>query len=211
MHALKKLTIGIWSKVDEVVVKVENHDALVTTAIRELQQEMGEAKARLGRVRKDGARMTHTLETARENATLWRKRAAEMVADDEKAMECLKRSKKEAAAAARLEARLVKHREAEDHLAETIALIERKLDALKEKRNILRTRQTRADALKFAGSDTESFGEEVEEILERWESKIERHEYTREQGEPIDELEREFTTREEQAELIKELDELRGK
>ncbi|MBN2341262.1 MAG: PspA/IM30 family protein [Deltaproteobacteria bacterium] len=211
MHALKRWSIGIFSKVDEVVAKVENHEALVTAAIRDLKSELVEAKVQMNRVKKDGERMAQEKEAALQNASLWKQRAAQTLNDDEKALRCLRRSKKEQQSYQTLAARCDSHQQVEARLWASIEELEKKLDALKEKRNVLKTRQTSADALKLAGSGARDFGDDVEEILARWESKIESSEFSYELPIDVDDpLASEFTTREEDDELRRELAALRS-
>ena len=212
MHAFKRWRIGIFSKVDEVVAKVENHEALVETAIRELKKEVINARVQLNRVKRDGLQLSQDADEAKQNALLWKERAAKTVTDDLKALECLKRSKKEAARHHDLTMRMTQHHEMEQRLSATVTELERKMELLREKRNVLKTRQTSANALKIAGDGAREFGDDVEEILSRWESKIEGTEYHYDVNVTSeDALETAFREAEEDTALREELEALRRK
>ncbi|MBN2529593.1 MAG: PspA/IM30 family protein [Deltaproteobacteria bacterium] len=209
MHTLKRWRIGLFSKVDEVVARVENHEALVESAILDLRKEVVVARVQLNRVRKDGQQMAENQKEALRNAQSWKERAARTL-DDDKAMACLRRAKQADNRLRELGTRIMAHGEVETKLTRTLTDLEHKMELLRERRNVLKSRETSANAMKLAGGATAAFGGDVEEMLSRWESKIEGTAYCLE-GIPsdVDSLENEFLHQEEEDDLRAELDALR--
>ena len=94
MSLIRRISTSITSSVDRAVSKVENHDAIINSALRDTQQAAARSRVRLERVRKDG----HALKTRHANLLLaesrWKDRARSIAATDEgKALECLRRRK----------------------------------------------------------------------------------------------------------------------
>ena len=90
MSLIRRISTSISSTVDRAVSKVENHDAIINSALRDTQQAAARSRVRLERVRKDG----HNLRTRRASlelaVTRWTERAKSIASDDEaKALECL--------------------------------------------------------------------------------------------------------------------------
>ena len=210
MHAIKRWSIGLFSKVDEVVAKVENHEALMDAAIGDLRKEVTAAKVQFNRVKRDGIQLKKNAEEAGKNARLWRSRATASMDSEETALECLRRAKKEAAREMDLLSRCTQHLEVEKKLTATVNALENRMSVLQEKRNVLKTRQTSATALKIAGDGMGEFGGDASEILSRWESKIEGMEYGSEGVvDSADVFESQFEEAEVRSALLAELEELR--
>jgi len=92
MKTLRRFTTSIISSFDSVVGQLENHEALVSSAIRDAEQAAGRAKAQFQRVQKDGVMLRHRLEEVRDGIRIWEERAKRCAESDEvKALECLKR------------------------------------------------------------------------------------------------------------------------
>jgi len=213
MKTLKRFATTIVSSFDWMISQVENHEALVDAAIRDVQQAGARAGVQLKRVKQDGINMRKRMQELRESAEVWKERAQKSADLDEKrALECLKRRKRLEREIAALEEQERGHAQVEKQLSADLKVIEERLGVLKQQRNVLRTRQSRAEALKTLHGDDSYLLTEIDGILERWESKVAEYEL---QGECAvsgeDELEQEFLSKEEEEELKEELKEICGK
>jgi len=208
-------TAGLLSRVDWMVSQVENHEALAQGAIAEVTRAAARARVQLVRVREDGARLRRQLGETHETEKLWRDRARRTAAEDEaRALECLRRSKRAERRAAEMERRVDEHERAEKQLAQDVAAVDERLGQLKEKRNLLRTRESRAQALATVRSADAPFGCDVGELFDRWEAQVTEREFAGECASLAtselddDAFEDEFVTAEENENLRAELDDL---
>lgn len=173
MHRLRSWTASLVSRVDWMVSQFENHEALAQSAIREVQQAAARARVQLARVRQDGVRLQEQVAQAIEAERVWRERARSSASQDEaRALECLRRSKRAARLAAELRNRAEQHQRAEKQLAQDVQAVDERLSQLKEKRNLLRTRQSRAEALSQVRGVGASVAEDIGELFDRWETRV---------------------------------------
>ena len=209
MQRIRLWTASLVSRVDGMVTRIENHEALAASAIREVRQGAARATVQLRRVRADGARLRDELAARCEAEQSWRERAARSGTEDrEKAIECLRRSKRAAREAAELERRLAEHERIEKQLAQDVAAVEDRLSRLQEQRNVLVTRQSRAEALSSVRDAQAPCGVDVDEVFGRWETRVAEREYEGDCLPRGDDLEDTFTREEESDELGAELDAL---
>lgn len=178
MKYFKRVTSGVVARIDEVVREIENHEALIQSALEDLRRRTALAHVHLGRLQRDGQELRGRIEKARADESRWRERARRSRQDDEeKAMECLKRSKRAGALAAELEARERRHVEMEAQLQTEVSGLSERHQALKERLQMMRTRATCAEAGALV-SDLEGEAHlEVEDTFDRWERKVAIAEY----------------------------------
>ena len=74
MHAFRRWTAGLVSRVDWMVSQVENHEALAESAIRDVQRAAARARVQLGRVRQDGSTLRRRRDEEAEAAMTGRPR-----------------------------------------------------------------------------------------------------------------------------------------
>jgi phage shock protein A len=209
MAHLKRWTRGVFERIDAMIVQVENHEAQVTTAIRELGHLVAKAKVQLRRVRRDGEALRAVRARELDSRDQWRARAAREP-DDGRALECLRRARQADRQVARLEARLGEHQRSEQRLCRDVDELEQRLRELIEQRNRMTTRQTRAEAMAVVQAADASLEGGLEEVFDRWDTHVTAAEYESGCGEgPFEALEQDFQTEEEQRELTEELAELR--
>jgi phage shock protein A len=207
----KRWTLGMLSRIDALVTRVENHDALVTAALSDLRQATARAQVQLKRVRRDGETLSSRLTKARAAVIDWQARAKRSLDDEARALACLRRRKDARREVTELERRLEVHARAEDQLAQDIRVLEERLRALSEQRNLMRTRQSRAEALRAIQGRQVELSEDLEDVFERWETRLAEAELA--SGCPLgsgDTFEAAFVRSEEDAELRSELQALRG-
>ena len=94
MSLFRRISTSITSTVDRAVSKVENHDAIINSALRDTQQAAARSRVRLARVRKDGENLRTRRGELELAVTRWTDRAKKIATEDEaKALECLRRRK----------------------------------------------------------------------------------------------------------------------
>ena len=207
MSLIKRVSTSITASVGRAVSKVENHDAIINAALRDTQQAAARSRVRLERVRKDG----HALRTRHANlqqaVVRWAERARSVAAQDEaRALECLRRRKDCELQIRNLEDSMRKHDELEARIAEQVKKIEARIGEVAQQRNMMRSRQSVADAMRTIHSvEGISYGE-IEDTFDRWEINLGETEVLLGASQHGDPLESEFLAAEDTAELRAELD-----
>lgn len=206
MKTIKRITTSLFANFDWAVTQIENHEALVNAALREIQHAGAKARVQLGRVRQDGDRMKRKLTELSEADALWTERALRCGATDEaKALECLRRKKKANSERLELEAQIAGHARLEENLANDLEAIEKRIEELKRKRNTLRTRESTAEALSAMQSQDAGLIAELDDVLDRWEIKVSTYESSDVGNTCAKALETELENEEEEAALRAEL------
>ncbi|MDJ0865832.1 MAG: PspA/IM30 family protein [Myxococcota bacterium] len=213
MERFRSWTAGLISRVDWMVSQVENHEALAQSAIRDVRRAAARARVQLARVRADGERQRRERAEQHEAEHTWRERARAAAEQDEtRALECLRRARRAQRRAAELERRVEEHERFEKQLAHDVATVEERLGVLETQRNLLRTRQSRAEALSTV-RDGAPVGD-VDGLFERWETRVLEREFEGGCAAGADGLgdafEDEFEEAEEEQALREELDALRS-
>jgi len=208
MTRWKRWTSGFVASIDSVIAQVENHEAQVESALRELEQGVLRSKVQLTRVQRDGAALRHALTGEHEAVARWRERAKREDAE-KRALECLRRCKRSETRTTDLERQVTEHERVEQRLCTDIRTLEQRLLELRQQRNTMTTRQSRAEALAIVQGQSEPTGE-IHEIFERWELRVAESEVLGGCSQvSIDSFSEEFTSAEEEAELRLELRELK--
>ncbi len=208
MNRMKRWTMSVTSWVDGVLAQVENHEAAVSSAIGRVRQATARARVQLKRVERDQQAMRDTLLEEEEAIDAWRRRAK--AADDETvALECLRRHKAAERRVLRLRQRLAEHERSHKELSDGIRILNGRLSELTERKNLMRTRQSRAEAAHGMASTTGPIGD-LEDVFERWETRVGEIEIASDCAEPIDLFEAEIEAVEDSASLRLELEELRA-
>ena len=210
IRKLKRWTSGIVASFDSMIGTVENHEELVNSAMREVSEASARARAQLHKVQKDGLAMRRRLNDMRQQEGLWKERTRRSAEEDEKlALECMRRVRQYQTKISRLEEDERTHSALEKQLKQDLEKISERLQQLKEQRNLFRTRQSRAEALKTVQGNDAHLIADIEETFERWENKITKYEF---QGgcdsQPVDDLADTFDAEEEQSQLKASLQEL---
>ena len=209
MQLMKRISTTVCSSIDKAVSKVENHDAIINAALRETEQAAARSRVRLVRVQKDG----NSLRTRRDElqaATLqWTERARSVAAEDEaKALECLRRRKECEAQARGIEQSLEKHHELEKRISENLKKIDARIGEVSHQRNMMRSRQSVAEATRIINNIEGSSYGEIEDTFDRWEVNLGETEIILGTGVSTDSLESAFLVEEDQESLRAELAEL---
>ena len=209
MSRFKQWSTVFFSRVDGMVSRMENHEALVDSAIREVRQSLARAKVQLGRVQLDRRNIDSRHQQAHEAIQTWTERAAAVAEQDEqRAIECLRRKHASAREADALAQRLAQQRQMEDKLVADIESVEQRLSGLLQQRNLLRTRESTAAAKGAMDTAASPFGEDVSEVMERWETQVIEAELGSGDSATLDGFSDDFIAAEEQQALREELRQL---
>ena len=209
MSFIRRISTSITSTVDRAVSKVENHDAIVNAALRDTRQAAARSRVRLERVRKDGNSLKKRHTELQVAVKRWGDRAKAIAATDEKkALECLRRRRDAEAQAATLRESIAKHDELEARIAEQVQKIEARIGEVSHQRNMMRSRQSVADAMRTINKiEGVSYGE-IEDTFDRWEINLGETEIMLGASSVSDPLDTEFLADEDAEELRAELHEL---
>ena len=216
MQRVRSWTSGLISRIDWMVTQVENHESLAVSAIREVQKNAARARVQLGRVQRDGETLRRRTAEARDAAATWRDRARGSDDDEARALECLRRARRAERQADELERRLAEHERIEKQLTSDVARIDERLGELRERHNVLRTRESRAHALATVREAGAPMCTDTSDLFERWETQVAERELAGDCTHDAagllahDAFEEEFETREEEAALRAELAALRA-
>ena len=209
MSLIRRISTSITTSVDRAVSKVENHDAIINAALRDTQQAAARSRVRLERVRKDG----HNLKTRHANLSQavarWTERARRIAGEDEaRALECLRRRKDCETQLRNLEGSIEKHEELEARISEQVKKIEARIGEIVQQRNMMRSRQSVAEAMRTINNiEGVSYGE-IEDTFDRWEINLGETEILMGAVTDRDPLDSAFLAEEDTAELRAELEEL---
>ena len=206
MSLIRRISATLTSSVDRAVAKVENHDAIVNAALRDTQQAAARSRVRLERVRKDGCALKTRYQSLKNAESRWTERARSIASSDEaKAFECLRRRKDCEAQIRNLAESIEKHEELESRIAEQVKKIEARISEVSHQRNMMRSRQSVAEAMRTIHNiEGVSYGE-VEETFDRWEINLGETEILMGASTSVDRLDSEFLAEEDTDALRAEL------
>lgn len=209
MGLFKRITATISSSVDQAVTRVENHDAIIAASIKSTQTSAARAKVRLARVQKDGQALRTRANDLRHAEQTWAERARTVAQTDKpKALECVRRRKAARSQLERINGSLEQHDELEAQVVETLRKIEARLLEMNQQRNMMRSRESVADAMRIINNIDGATTSDIEETFDRWEVLITESEISSGNTESVDTLDVAFMEDEDQAALEAELDEL---
>src|SRR5215212_8934774 len=124
MAQIKRWTHGFVASIDSMIVQVENHEALATSALRDLEQGVARSKVQLMRVERDGRALKQALSEEREANQRWRERARREE-NEARALECLRRHKRSEARVGELTHNQAEHERIEQQLKRDVQTLER--------------------------------------------------------------------------------------
>jgi len=209
MPLIKTLFTTLYSRIDHVVNRIENHDAVIDATIKDTRCALAQAKGHLSKVRSDGQKLSQQLKTKAGNAHKWQQRAKDFAEKDEAtAISCLVRRRNCKRQIQVLETALAQHQTIEARLVTDIEKLEHRLDTIARQRNQMRARQSAADALGATQNVDLHKTQEVDELFERWEMKISESEMMNGEFDCMDAMEKKFLDEEEQMDLRTELQEI---
>ena len=209
MSLFKRISTTVSTSVERAVSKVENHDAIINAALRETQQAAARSRVRLARVQKDGQSLRARRKELKKAISQWTERArAAAESDERKALECLRRKNECETQLGTLEDSIDKHGDLEERVTENLKKIEDRIGEVSHQRNVMRSRQSVADAMRVINNiEGVSYGE-IEDTFDRWEVNLGETEILMGATGIKDPLETAFLAEEDEAELRAELADL---
>lgn len=209
MSLIRRISTTITSSVDRAISRVEDHDAVIDAALRDTRRSAARSRVRLERLRRDGAGLRARRDELESSVGRWSERARRCATEDETtALECLRRRRQCEARLQKLRAAIDRHDELEDRISGQVAKIESRIGEMSQQRNVLRSRQSVADAMAAIQRIEGSHCSEVEDAFDRWEINLGECEYLFGATAPADPLDASFSSEEETEELRAELEEL---
>lgn len=209
MSMIKRISTSITSSLDMAVRKVENHDAIIDAALKETQHAAARSRVRLARVQKDGNSLKTRRNDLQTAIVRWTERAKRIADSDEtKALDCLRRRKECELQLRGVEDSIEKHRDLENRVAENLKKIDARIAEVSHQRNMMRSRQSVAEAMRVINNiEGVSYGE-IEDTFDRWEINLGETEIILGSAAQTDTLESAFLVEEDRVELRAELAEL---
>jgi len=129
MSRIQRWKMSVTGWVDGVLAQIENHEATVTAAITRVRQATARARVQLKRVERDQHALRESLREEEAAVDAWRRRA-KAAADEERALECLRRHKASARRLGALRQRLGEHERSHKELSEGMPVSYRDLLSL---------------------------------------------------------------------------------
>ena len=173
MSLLKRLSITIFSRIDNAVAEIENHDALIKATLEEQAGKLMRAKGQLIQLRRKKEDLGNSLIKLKTDESSWQKRALiEANTDQERALKCLQRKKQVQQEMNQTEKNYHEYQLMEGKLERDIQKSEHELIQIKRKRELLSARQSSSDASTHLSRTKPTNNSELQEILSRWESNL---------------------------------------
>jgi phage shock protein A len=197
------------ARLDGMIARVENHEALFESAVRELEATLGRAEREAARAVSTTVRLRKSLAEERDATTSWHERAVRESVEA-RGVECLRRSKRALRRSEELRGLVAEHEALERRLLARTEFLRRELAEFREQEALLRARQRRSEHLAEA-PDAVS-GLDLAELLVRWETHVRETELVNGAvANSIDDWDDEPRDAAEEAALVLELRELKEK
>ena len=206
MSLFRRITATISASMDNVVSRVEDHDAIIESSIRECRQAAAKIKVRLARVQKDGQQLHSRKKLVEQDLLNWTNRAVTtMKQDEDAALNCLKRKKQSEAKLQQIAESLMQFEQAEKKLTQNLAEIQSRLRDISQKRNTMRSRQSVSEATRILNKIEGYSDYALDETFDRWETCLLETEMLSESNDPVDCFESAYIESEEKDTLKAEL------
>ena len=218
MNTVKRLFVSIKQQIENVAEDFEDHQALINTAIVELNEIGATTQIQLNRTRNEIVQHEKQIKDIETESTQWTDRARKIHAKDEsKALDCMKRIKVLQSQSQRLAEQIDHSIEVERHLINDLDAINAKRSELKIRKDNLSSRQNRTVADQLITHSENGVVTQADKILDRWENRVVSQEYRTQQTDhtthdsTADPLQSQFEQEEETEQLKQMLDQLTQK
>lgn len=208
MNSLKRFFISMKSQIDSVANEFENHEALASVAIKDLQNLGAKIHVQLQQTKTHIKKNNQRLHDLQLEAERWSDRAVKTRSKDEqKALECVKRLRSTKQQIKQMESQIAADEKLEIRLQSDINKIQSELAAWQNKKQLLSARQQHAQMNATTDENPTSPLQEVDEIFQRWEQNVTAEEF-RYPDAMADDFAAVFEQQEDEIELQMLLDEL---
>lgn len=205
MSIIKRMSVTLFSRIDQVLGEIENHGALIKASIGEQKKKITAARLQLNRIRAQLQQISAQESDLAANERLWTQRAIKESAQDEsKALACLERRNQARQQQEKLVVIRNDYQRTADRMALDLSRCEQALQQMTQKHQLLRARQSSADAMQVIGADNSVNLDQLQHSFDRWEIKLAQAEPL-DQAHNVDELEQCYLTEEHEQALRTEL------
>ena len=212
MNNLKRIFISLKSQIDNVADEFENHEALASAAIQDLEAIGAKTSIHLQRVKRMSQQYEQQLTTLNKEAQRWSDRAVKVRDEDEqKALQCIKRLRITRQQIEQIEHHLISAKTQETKIQSDLNAVQNQLLALKNKKEILSARQNSTLAKGVMEKNNGYKSTEATDIFQRWEETVSGVEFTHLEAMEIDSFASAFEQEEDDIELKMMLDKLTQK
>jgi phage shock protein A len=209
MSLIQRISATFTSSVDRAVSRIENHDAIINAALKDTRRAAARSRVRLERVRRDGNALKTRFRELETAAARWTDRARSIGGEDEtRALECLHRRRECLAQLENLKESIARHDELEQRIGEQVQTIEERIKEVTEQRNMMRSRQSVAEAMHAMNSVQGDSAIDIEDTFDRWEINLGETEILFGTTHTSDPLDTAFLQEEDKADLRAELEEM---
>ncbi|WP_019866680.1 PspA/IM30 family protein [Methylovulum miyakonense] len=173
MHSLKRLFITVKTQLDGIVDDFENHEAVAGVAIKDLETWRSNTRIHQHRLQKMMGQFESQLAELADEAATWSARAVKVrEADEQKALECVKRmvraQQQSKLVATQLQATQQQYAKMESDLAN----IQNQLHTLSTQKAVFAARQNRIQLQSGLKGGRDNPVEQAQKIFSRWEEAI---------------------------------------
>lgn len=134
MNSFRRWTTSLYTKFEDLLGQVENHEALATQALAAMSTSLIRAHDELERIERECRSLKRELHTAREAARNWKNRAI-LERDDKRALECLRRNRTAQVCELDMRERLEQRERDRDHVQATLSVLEGKFQEFRKRRS----------------------------------------------------------------------------
>lgn len=206
MSLLKRLSATLVSRLDQVVGEIENHDAVIQVSLNDMRKKVAEAQVRLTQLQRERERLKREANEQLQLAERWRLRAMESASsDDRKALECVRRARQCDQQSTRLTEAGIQYAQTAERLVRDIDTSEQRLRDLKQKHTLMRARQSSSSAVNMTSESNSDVIRQLDDSFDRWEIKLSQLDMAIGHQDPVDSLEQDFISHEQELELRDEL------
>ncbi len=204
MSVLKRISTTLFSRVDQLVGEIENHDALIQAAITEQRKKIAAAKVQLGRIQAQQNRIQQQTSQLQQSEQRWEQRAIKEATQDEaKALMCIQRRQHIKQQISKSQQAEQEYHRAAERMIVDINRSEDELKNMSQKHELMRARQSSAEALNIVNQTSAIRSDELENSFDRWEIKITENEISSEHYDDTDLLEQAYI-KEENKDILRE-------
>lgn len=171
MNPFKKIKIGISAKFEQLANEMENHEAIVNEAIKDLKQGLGKINIQINHSVERSSHYQNQMNKSQNEIVLWTERAKNIHSQDQqKARDCIKKVIDNRCQFKQAQQYLEQNEQNLENLKIHKKMVESKLEEFLRRNELLVCRQAQSTCLPSSqGSHSLS---DFEDLFKRWEDKI---------------------------------------
>lgn len=207
---LKRIITSVSAQFDDLVSKIENHEAVAESAIREARQQTAKIQTQLNVISRRLTGLETRHQTLQQKIDTWKQRAIVSGNDNddrEKALRCVQAMKNAQAESEQVLQQIKETTALKAELQMHLQESEQQVIALQSRKESLVARSAKNNVRKFADSEVQQ--SDLSSVFDRWEQNLAADEYISTSNHSSEDyLDHEFSKDEKQHELEDELEQL---